>query len=323
MAILDEIIKRKSQRETETVRDFFVTKLSQLGAKDETLELISNIKADSPQALTSAIKDIQDIVSKSPFGQEEEMAKKVKESFLTATASEQAKLLPEITQAKLDFRAKEKEQDLGFRAQEAFIDIQKQVLQKGVDLDASEKQKLVFAEQGAKTAKIASELLNNQNFIGAVFQQAGGTIGKLSTAGQTQLRNYNTAVESSIVSYLFANSGAQASDKEREAFRSIYGLQIGDTLENGQFKNKLLTEFFQTAKDIIDPNKVAGLSVTELNGKLNEIQQHLNKLGKGGTEEAKTIIKYFKDNALRNDFGQNDILKRLVLSPDKFEIVEE
>lgn len=253
---------------------------------------------------------------------EEAIPIKAKETTATTLASEQAKLSPEITELSLQKRAQEKQQDLGFKAEEQFLDIQKQILQKGVDLDASEKQRLVFAMQGSKSVEIAKTMLNDQNFIGAVFQSGGGPIGKLSTAGNTQLRNYNTAIESGIVSYLFANSGAQASDKERGAFRAIYGAQIGDTLDNVRFKNNLLSDFFVTARDITDPNRVGGLSVTELKGKMNEIQEQMNKLGKGDSKEAKIIIQSLQERSL-NQSSQADILKSLGLDSNRFELVEE
>jgi|GEM_PF-7086599 len=242
----------------------------------------------------------------------------------TTLASEKAKLDPSIVSGKLDVRAQEKQQDLGFKAEEQFLDIQKQILQKGVDLDATEKQRLVFAEQGAKNVQIAQGLLNDKNFTQAVFQSSGGTIGKLSTAGNTQLRNYNTAIESAFVSYVFANTGATASDKERANFRSIYGAQIGDTLENVRFKNQLISDFFTTAKDILDPNKVAGLSVAELKGKMNEIKQQMDALGKGDSQEAKTLIKLLQEKAIGiGGDDQSSVLKNLGLDPNKYELVEE
>jgi hypothetical protein len=114
------------------------------------------------------------------------------------------------------------------------------------------------------------------------------------------LRNYNTAIGASIFSFVFANSGAQVSDKERKAFENIYGLQIGDTLGNGRYKAELLGDFFQTARDIIDPNKVAGLSAVELKGKLNEVRQGINALGLGNSEDAKTVMESLTQRALGN-----------------------
>lgn len=320
--IVEALAKRQEKRNTETVRDSIVAKMAQAGAKPETLEIIGKLSSDSPTKLVNAISDIQNILKNTPVGQEEELQKKIKESYATTIASEQAKLDPGLVSGKLNVRGQEKEQDLQFKAQEQFLDVQKQILQKGVDLDATEKQKLVFAQQGAKTVEQAQNLLNDQNFIGAVFQQAGGSIGKLSTAGNTQLRNYNTAIGSSIFSFVFANSGAQVSDKERKAFENIYGLQVGDTLENGKYKAALLADFFKTAKDVIDPNKVAGLSVAELKGRMNEIQQQIKALGKGNSEDAKIIMKTLQEKALGVG-DSNETLSRLGIDPNKFELVEE
>lgn len=323
-SLSEALLKRKSQRDMETVRDSIVAKMAQAGAKDDTLELIGKIKAESPDKLVTAIKDIQDIMSRTPSGKDEQMAQKVKETIGTTLASEQAKLSPEITEGKLAVRQKEKEQDVTFKAQENFLDTQKKILEKGVDLDSSERQKLVFAEQGAKTVKQAQDLLNDQNFLNLVFQSAGGAVGKLSTAGNTQLRNYNTAIGSSIFSFVFANSGAQVSDKERKAFEDIYGLQIGDTLENGKFKASLLADFFQTAKNLIDPNKVAGLTVGELNVKLNELKKQMGTVS-NNKEAIDTALNGIKSKALSgsSNSGDDDTLTKLGLDPKKFEIVRE
>jgi hypothetical protein len=297
---LEQLQKNKIKRETETVRDSFVEKLAKSGANEDTLDIVSKIKAESPEKLTAAIENIQTIMSKTPTGIAENIKNEADKAAATTLATEKAKLDPSITLGKLEVGAREKDQALQYKREEAFLDIEKQLTQKGIDLDAGEKQKLVFAEQGLKTVKESQRLLNDNNFVGAVFQSAGGSIGKLSTAGNEVLRNYNTAIGASIFSFVFANSGAQVSDKERKAFENIYGLQIGDTLGNGRYKADLLGDFFQTARDIIDPNRVAGLSAVELKGKLNEIRQGINALGVGDSEDAKTVMESLTQRALGN-----------------------
>lgn len=79
-------IENKAKRETEAVRDEFVTTMAKAGAKEETLDMISKIKAESPEKLTSAIKDIQDIVAKTPSGQAQSMEQKVLEEGKTIEA---------------------------------------------------------------------------------------------------------------------------------------------------------------------------------------------------------------------------------------------
>ncbi len=83
---LEEQQKNKIKRETENLRDEFVTSMAKAGAKEETLDMVSKIKAESPEKLTSAIKDIQDIVAKTPIGQTQTMEQKILEEGKTIEA---------------------------------------------------------------------------------------------------------------------------------------------------------------------------------------------------------------------------------------------
>ena len=326
--ILGELKKRKENREGETIRDSILASAQKnkmeeqkaagvepTGLSEDTISVFSKIKG-SPREMISVAKDfgfIKPEETKPTAQRIQEVAKQNPGADVSgelAGGVKMSKKTPNVEDIQTEQRAIA-EVGLETKAQEAFLDIKKEILKQGTNLDATEKQKLVFAEQGAKNVKIAQGLLSDDNFIQAVFQSAGGKIGKLSTAGNTQLRNYNTAVGSAIFSYVFANSGAQVSDKERKAFEEIYGLQIGDTLENGKFKNQLVAEFFETAKDIIDPNRVAGLSVSELSGKLNEIRSQLDQLGKGGTKEAQTIIEAMQKRALGEQPGDGSSGKKI------------
>lgn len=67
-SVIEDIKKRKNERETETVKDSIIASMAKAGAKPETLDLVGKIKAETPQVLTSAIKDIQDIMLKTPQG---------------------------------------------------------------------------------------------------------------------------------------------------------------------------------------------------------------------------------------------------------------
>ena len=71
--IADSLRRNKAKREMETVRDSFIAKLAQAGANEDTLDLVGKIKAESPEKLVSAIKDIQTILSSTPLGIEQKI----------------------------------------------------------------------------------------------------------------------------------------------------------------------------------------------------------------------------------------------------------
>lgn len=187
-----------------------------------------------------------------------------------------------------------------YKRKDAFAKIQEQVISKGMDMTAEEKAKLVSAKQGQKSLGEARELLDSEDFIALVFQADGGAIGKLSTAGQTNLRKYNTAITDTVFNYVFAKSGAQVSDKERRAFEEIYGAKIGDTKDVVKYKANKLEDFFNITEQVMDPNQVAGLTVAETTQRLKEIKSQLDELG-ASPESSKLIIDSIKNKAFNSD----------------------
>jgi hypothetical protein len=295
--IAGELRRRKAQRDTETFKDSFVAKMAQAGANEDALELIGKIKSDSPEKLMSAFDSIQKAIQNTDKGIEKNILDKSREAEATTLASESAKLDPAIIEGKLAVRAKEKKQDFDFGRDEAFAKIQEDILKKGVDLTVDEKSRLVSAKTGQNSIRIAEELLESEDFNRLVIQQ-GIKGGKLTSLGDTNLRKYNTAVGSAIFDYVFAKSGAQVSDKERQAFQNIFDLRLGDSKEVAKFKLNRLNSFFVSADEVFDPNKVAGLSVSELSGRLNEIKSQLKELGQGNSKDAEAIIKMMQNKAL-------------------------
>jgi len=176
-----------------------------------------------------------------------------------------------------------------FEHEKTANELQATTMKKGMELSGEEKMKLISAKQGLESVQIAKDMLDNVDFQRAVFQSAGGSIGRLATWGNTALRKYNTAITESITNLVFAKSGASSSDNEKKAFNVIYGLQAGDTLDVGKFKNVRLNRFFEMSNDILDPNKIAGLTVQQMNEKMQGIQAELAATG-GKNDKAVTTI---------------------------------
>jgi len=187
-----------------------------------------------------------------------------------------------------------------FKRKDAFAKIQEQVISKGIDMTAEEKAKLVSAKQGQKSLVEARAMLESENFVRLIIQADTGAIGKLSTAGETNLRKYNTAITDTIFNYVFAKSGAQVSDKERRAFEEIYGAKIGDTIDVVKYKAGKLQDFFDITEQVMDPNQVAGLTVAQTTQRLKDIKSQLDELG-ASPENSELIIDSIKNKAFNSD----------------------
>lgn len=250
--ILGELKRRKKQREVDTVRDSFVAKMAQMGAKEETLDLISKIKAESPEKLTSAIKDIQDIVSKSPLGQEEEMARKVKESGQDVTARKTA----ERNMSRLELNKELQDfflvDNLIPRTDSGLIGRVTQGLQNvGSSFDQSTATGFAAATHDALKKRLRVRLVRAAGDVGNIniveqraaeqiipgFFDAAGTAklkrAFLSKASEALSTKEGPELESSIKTILneFAKSDAFSGPKGKEAEKLTKKYEVGETVE--------------------------------------------------------------------------------------------
>ena len=287
-----------SKEKTNAKADAVVQKIQNLAGEPISDEFKSVLKRKGVADQASIYFESLDIKNKIKMRADEAAIPiDAKRAAATTTASEMAKLDPQIVAGQMDVKRQEKQQDFEFNRKEAFSKIQEDLIKKGTELTTDEKTRLVSAKQGQESIVIANDLLQSEDFNRLVIQQ-GIKGGKLTTFGETNLRKYNTAIGDAIFNYVFAKSGAQVSDKERGAFEELYGIKLGDTKESAEFKLERLNRFFVLADEIFDPNKIAGLTVAEMRGRLNEIDSQLNELGGGDSKQAKEIMKGIKDRAL-------------------------
>lgn len=98
--IIGELKKRKQQRDVETFKDSFIAKMSEAGANDDAIEIMSKIKAESPEKLVSAFNSISESITKNTLsGQKEAMALKVQQSLATESFKAKMSFIPELTKS--------------------------------------------------------------------------------------------------------------------------------------------------------------------------------------------------------------------------------
>jgi len=178
--------------------------------------------------------------------------------------------------------------------QKGIVDARGQVLKDRMTLSATEQAGVIAANQGQNWIKESEGLLTDENFVTAVLGNTG-KVGQLATWGNTEVRNYNNSVTGMVTNIIKAQSGTAASDPERESYGRIFGIQAGDTMENITFKRKMANSFFQTAKDVFDPEQVSEKSTLEINGRINELEDQFKQLGKGDSKVAKKLIDALKE----------------------------
>ena len=305
MDLLKEELKTKNQkRETEALKDSIIAaaagKLKDDPESESKLAAFNNVISKIPNSVsTSELTTVAKMIAPDLFAEMQpiQLVSNSGEVKTVGTAAKGSKVFKAaLTPEEMEARTEKTEAvKYDFKRKDAFAKIGEELLAKGLDLTVDEKNRLVSAKQGQMSIQEANDLLESEDFTQIVFQAAGGTIGKLSTAGQTNLRKYNTAITDAIFNYVFAKSGAQVSDKERKAFEDIYGAKIGDNKEVVKYKASKLNNLFTLAEDILDPNKVAGLSVAEVTGRLNEVKAQLNELSGGDSKSAKIISDSFNE----------------------------